>query len=120
MGAGVTEPSRDDVPEEPDDSTLLAVLHSFADDGWTENLSVTDDGDIRCPSCDTVTPPADAGLDRLRRLEGVSDPDDMMAVLAITCPSCGARGVVVANYGPNASEGDSLLLQALGDQRPGG
>ena len=102
----------------PDDNTLLAVLHSFAEDGWTENLSVTDDGDVRCPSCDTVSPAAE-WLDRLRRLEGASDPDDMMAVLAITCPRCGARGVVVANYGPNASEGDSMLLQALGDQRPG-
>ncbi len=103
-----------------DNTTLLAVLHALAEEGWIENLSVTDEGEVRCPSCDTVSPAGDVSLDRLRRLEGASDPDDMMAVLAITCPSCDARGVVVANYGPNASEGDSLLLQALGDERPGG
>lgn len=104
----------------PDDNTtLLAVLHELAEDGWTENMSATDDGDVRCPSCGTVSPAADVSPDHLRRLEGASDPDDMMAVLAITCPACSAKGVVVASYGPNAGEADSLLLQALDQQRPG-
>lgn len=115
----MTEPGTSQESSVPsDNTTLLAVLDSLAEDGWTVNLSATDEGDVRCPSCDTASPAEDVALDRLRRLEGASDPDDMMAVLAITCPSCGARGVVVANYGPNASEGDVLLMQALEDERP--
>jgi len=115
----VTEPGTSQESSVPNDNTtLMAVLESFAADGWTENMSATEEGEVRCPNCDTVSPAEDVALDRLRRLEGASDPDDMMAVLAVTCPSCGARGAVVAHFGPNASEGDVLLLQALEDERP--
>ena len=37
------------------------------------------------------------------------------AVLALTCPSCQGQGVVVANYGPESSEGDAILLRSLED-----
>lgn len=107
-------------PEPGDDTTLVAVLDALASEGWTENMSVDDEGQVRCPQCSTVSRPEDVGVDRLRRLEGASDPADMMAVVALTCPSCQARGVVVASYGPDATEGDVFLLRALEDIRPGG
>ena len=53
----------------------------------------------------------------LRRLEGASDPAEMMAVVAITCPRCEARGVLVLGYGPAAAVEDSDVLRALDDQR---
>ena len=118
--AAVVEPANGDAPNVPsDNTTLLAVLNAFAEEGWTENMSATDEGEIRCPACSTVSPAGDVSPDELRRLEGASDPDDMMAVLAITCPNCAAKGVIVANFGPNASEADALLMQALDDHQPG-
>lgn len=107
-------------PDPSDDTTLIEVLAALGSEGWTENMSVNDDGEVRCPQCSTVSRPEDVGVDRLRRLEGASDPADMMAVVALTCPICESRGVVVASYGPDATEGDVFLLRALEDIRPGG
>jgi endogenous inhibitor of DNA gyrase (YacG/DUF329 family) len=117
--APVSEPGRSEVPHVPNDNTtLLAVLTGFDEDGWTENMSATDDGEVRCPQCGKVSSTDDVTFDRLRRLEGASDPDDMMAVIGVTCPNCEAKGVIVAHYGPNASEADAFLLQALNRRRP--
>lgn len=49
----------------------------------------------------------------LGRAEGVSDPDDMLAVVAVTCPNCGTPGTVVLGYGPESSEDDAEVLLAL-------
>jgi hypothetical protein len=70
---------------------------------------------VRCFSCDTEFAPADAAVETLRRLEGASDPDDMLAVLPVTCPSCSVRGTLVLAYGPEASLEDSEVLAALPD-----
>jgi hypothetical protein len=51
----------------------------------------------------------------LRRLEGASDPDDMLAVVAVECRNCGLRGSLVLNYGPTATEEDEAVLLGLGD-----
>lgn len=53
----------------------------------------------------------------LRRLEGASDPDDMLAVVAVQCPECGRRGTVTLGYGPAASPPDGDVLRALDDRR---
>lgn len=102
-----------------DNTTLVDVLKSFTEEGWSENLSVTEDGEMRCPRCRALTPPDRLVMSHLRRLEGASDPDDMVAVLAITCPNCQAKGALVAKYGPTAPEGDVLLMRAIEDLRPG-
>ena len=49
----------------------------------------------------------------MRRTEGVSDPDDMLAVVALTCPQCGAAATAVLGYGPEAAEDDSEVLRTL-------
>lgn len=105
-----------------DNTTLVEVLAAFADDGFAANLTVTDDGAVRCPACRQETPPDEVDLVSTRRLEGASDPADMQAVLALRCPSCDTGGVAVVNYGPEASVGEAALLTALGDgsDRPGG
>ncbi len=102
-----------------DNTTLMAVLKSFTEEGWTENLSVSEDGEMRCPRCRSLSPPERLVMSHMRRLEGASDPDDMVAVLAVTCPNCEAKGALVAKYGPTATEGDVLLLRAIEDRRPG-
>ena len=40
----------------------------------------------------------------------------MLAVVALTCPNCAARGALVLNYGPVATPEDAAALLAL--ERP--
>ena len=48
-----------------------------------------------------------------RRLEGASDPDDMISVVAVTCPRCGTGGTLVLKYGPTAPENEAAVGQQL-------
>lgn len=105
---------------QPDDATLTQVLSGLKDEGYDGDVIIDEDGGLRCTSCGQTTPAAEAQLDGLRRVEGVSDPADMAAVLATTCPGCGAHGTAVVRYGPEAGPGDSAVLLAIEDHRPAG
>ncbi|MCU1375219.1 MAG: endonuclease [Actinomycetia bacterium] len=63
--------------------------------------------------CGEATPADEVPVESLWRLEGASDPGDMAAVVAITCPHCDAKDVLVLRYGPEASAADSDVLLAL-------
>lgn len=54
-------------------------------------------------------------VDSLSRVEGASDPGDMAAVVALTCPRCSRGSVLVLTYGPEASAADGDVLLALPD-----
>jgi hypothetical protein len=106
------------VPPAPGDpETLLDVLAEFADAGWTHSFSVEPPDRVRCGPCRIVVEPAQLEVHALRRLEGASDPADMLAVAAVTCAGCDAHGVLVLGYGPDSSPEDAAVLSALDDQR---
>jgi hypothetical protein len=107
------------VPDPSDETTLVEVLDAYRRDGWDGDVIVTADGRLRCSACGRDVDPADVILDSLRRLEGASDPDDMVAVLAVTCPGCGGRGTAVVHYGPGATEAETAVLLGLEDRRDG-
>lgn len=69
---------------------------------------------LRCSSCGTVSPPETFDRVWSERLEGASDPADMLHVSALCCPACGDGGVLVLNYGPEA---DGSLLRLLAPPR---
>jgi hypothetical protein len=94
-----------------DNTTLLAVLDVFRGEGFTADLMVTDDSGIRCATCRHEAPPEEYDVGTCRRMEGASDPDDMLAVLGLVCPGCQAKGTLITHYGPTASpaEADALL-----------
>ena len=96
-----------------DNTTLLAVLQAFEGEGFTGDLMVTDDGDVRCATCRHEGPPEAFEVGRCRRMEGASDPDDMLAVLGLACPACGVRGTVISHYGPTASPAEAAVLLAV-------
>jgi len=66
-----------------------------------------------CFTCHTVSDASQLEVEALRRTEGASDPDDMLAVVALACPRCGARAAVVLGYGPESGEDDAEVLLAL-------
>lgn len=103
-----------EVPGTPSDNTPAgSVLQSFAELGFTVALWSRPGGRILCGSCSTTSTAADFDVAMQRRLEGASDPDDMQLVVAATCPSCGAKGVISLHYGPTAGEDDADVLVAL-------
>ncbi len=100
-----------------DNTTLVEVLKDYEDAGWTTAFEVLEDGSVRCGTCQVVTAPSSLEIHSLRRLEGASDPDDMLAVLGVRCPSCGGRGVIVVNFGPEMTEGQVRLMHEAEDRR---
>jgi hypothetical protein len=106
-------------PDPGDHTTLTAVLAELAQEGWGGNVTVTEEGRLRFPACREEVDPASVTVDSFRRMEGTSDPDDMLAVIAVTCGSCGEKGAAVVHYGPTASPEEAHVLKTIGDQGAG-
>ena len=103
-------------PTPSDNTTLTAVLASYASAGFDGEFGV--DGDVvRCHTCEATSSPAELQVHSLRRLEGASDPADMSAVLATSCPRCGQQGTIVVMFGPESSPAEVDLLQQANDAR---
>jgi hypothetical protein len=97
-----------------DGLTLFESLARLEQAGYTGQFIARDGGVLECTTCRTRTHASEVVSEcRLIRIEGVSDPADMMAVAALRCPSCGTRGTVVLSYGPEASAEDADILHCL-------
>jgi hypothetical protein len=97
--------------------SITEVLAAFESDGYRAQFRVLDGGRVECLTCRQVSAASDVELARLGRLEGASDPAEMLAVAALVCPHCHTRGTVVLGYGPEATREDSEVLLALDDER---
>jgi hypothetical protein len=100
-----------------DNTTLTEVLARYEGEGFTSQFAARPGGEIHCFTCGQDHDPARVELVSLRRLEGASDPDDMLAIAALRCPNCGARGTAVLGYGPDSAPEDGELLIRLEDVR---
>ena len=102
------------VPGAPsDNTTLTAILAGLDEDGFGAQFIVREGAEIECLACKKISPAADFVARRSRRLEGASDPDDMVHVVAAMCPACDAGGTVVLTYGVNASPEDGNVSLAI-------
>lgn len=119
-GDTTSNPAEGRWDEPSDGTTLTEVLEGYATAGFTGSFSVTQDSELQCHECETVSAPAAVAMASLRRLEGASDPDDMFAVVAITCPACSTKGTLILGFGPTAPAEDSDVLRALQDERKEG
>ena len=99
------------------DATITEVLDAYARGGFASSFVVTQESSLECVACGVVSFPANVSMSSLRRLEGPSDPDDMVAVVAVTCPTCRAQASVVLGFGPMASLQDAEVLKNLRDDR---
>lgn len=100
-----------------DDRTILEVLRGLEADGFTGQFVPRSGAQVECLACHRLSPADATVLRELRRLEGVSDPADMLAVVGLACPHCGALGTAVLGYGPEAEPVDAEVLAHLEDAR---
>lgn len=105
-------------PRYASDATSLGeALAHFEESGFTGQFAAQEGGIVRCFTCRTDSPAREVDLDALVRVEGASDPDDMVAVAALTCPSCGTKGTVALKFGPEATPEEADVLRDLDDRR---
>ena len=112
---GLATPGLDGVAR--DAASIIEVIGAYEREGFNAQVIVRDGARLECAVCRSRYDAGTADVVALRRLEGASDPDDMLAVAAVVCPSCNARGTVVLGYGPMASAEDSEVLAAIDPPR---
>jgi hypothetical protein len=100
-----------------DGTTLTAVLADYESAGYLGQLLLAEES-VSCTRCGASSRLDEVELHSLRRLEGASDPADMVAVLAVACPACRECATLVVRYGPEASRAEAELLRRSRDLRP--
>src|ERR1700737_35441 len=68
------------VPGEGEDETTLDVPGERESLGFTGQFMPREGGQVECLTCHRLSPADETVFRELRRLEGASDPDDMLAV----------------------------------------
>lgn len=98
-----------------DNASVGGVLRHLGEQGFaTSFVPGGQQAVLRCTNCDSETGIEHFTVHDERRMEGASDPDDMVMIAALECPSCSARGTIVLGFGPNASEVDADLIASMG------
>ena len=98
--------------------SLLSLLAEFRVEGFTRDFRSKPGGVVECGGCHAPHRADSLELHRLERLEGDSDPSEMLAVCAVVCPACGIRGTLVLTYGPESTREDDDIMELLDDARP--
>jgi hypothetical protein len=89
------------------------MLNSLAAEGFAHQFTPVEGAAVECSQCDARVDAASLDVASIRRLEGASDPDDMMSLVAARCPNCDARGTLLLGYGVNATVDDADISQSL-------
>ena len=97
--------------------SIADALREFEARGYIGQFVIRSGGLIECSGCGHAQRPKEVPLEAMRRLEGVSDPADMVFVGALHCAECGTRGTAIVNYGPTAPASHAEVLRGLDDQR---
>lgn len=95
----------------PTDEPLTAAEGDVTRDGG--QFSAVEGALVHCFTCGRDFPAAGIDASSSRRLEGVSDPADMLLVVGVTCPHCGTGGSLTLSYGPESTVEDAEVVLAL-------
>ncbi|MFL6243717.1 MAG: hypothetical protein ACJ73V_11955, partial [Acidimicrobiia bacterium] len=97
------------VPGEGEDETILDVLGELESQGFTGQFMPREGGQVECLTCHRLSPADETVFRQLRRLEGASDPDDMLAVVGPgrRRPGGGDGGFADRRRKAGACDGDS-------------
>ncbi len=97
-------------------ATVTAAVQLLESKGYQGEFLLGEHG-FGCRACEHVHPPDQLLLDDTYRFEGDSDPGDESIVLGVRCPACGAKGIVVSAYGPEAEPQLIALMKLVGRRR---
>ena len=100
-----------------DGTTVMEVLKDFEEAGFTGDFGAREEAMVLCFACRTEVPANEVQLEKLCRVEGASDPDDMAAIAAVLCGTCGQKGTLVLHYGAEATPEENEVLRDLEDKR---
>ena len=95
------------------DTGLATGLGELERAGWAGQVVPLEGGSIRCLTCRQEFGADEVDADDVRRLEGASDPADMVIVVPVVCPRCSTKGVLVAHFGAEASGEEADVVAAL-------
>ncbi|HEY5153924.1 MAG TPA: hypothetical protein VIJ47_04260 [Acidimicrobiales bacterium] len=98
------------MPGVPD--TVTDALALLASEGYTADFNLRL-GAAVCPGCRASHDLEHSVIDQQFRFEGDSDPGDEAIVLGLRCPVCGAKGVIVSAFGPDADPDLFAFLSRL-------
>jgi hypothetical protein len=97
--------------------TILEVLRDYEERGYQGQFAAREGGVMKCFSCGARNEPTQVRMDSLRRVEGASDPADMVLIGALRCPGCGAKGTATFKYGSDTTPADSDAMRLIEDVR---
>jgi hypothetical protein len=97
--------------------TLAGILDELGNSGYRGRFGVAEGAHVLCYTCHRSSPASSVRVETLRRLEGASDPADMLAVAPVVCPRCETRGSLILNYGPESTPDEADVLLALAAPR---
>jgi hypothetical protein len=100
------------------DLTVLEAVAELRAAGFDADFNVVSDPEpgVSC-GCGARMPATELEVLKVFRIEGESDPADEVIVAGVRCATCGAKGVLVASYGPMADPADSDVVAALSRRR---
>jgi len=113
MGSSPRMAHDEQPPANPSDASLAAVEARLREDGYTGQFRAQEGGNLLCLTCRGTFRASTRNADEVRRLEGASDPADMLVIVPLVCPVCDTAGTLVANYGPEASLEEAQVLRAM-------
>jgi hypothetical protein len=99
-------------------ATIMEISAAFENEGFRGQFGSGERGEVKCFTCKRRSPAESMAVEHLRRLEGASDPSDMLAIVALTCPNCDTPGTLILNYGPVATAEDDTILRRLEQSPP--
>jgi hypothetical protein len=97
----------------PEDTALASVQGVLSDEGYSGQFIAAAEARVLCTRCRSLLAAAWLGADDVTRLEGASDPADMMVVVPLTCPVCGQRGTLIMSFGPEMGQEEAEVFNAM-------
>lgn len=102
---------------EKSEETLTDVVARYEKEGFKGQFAARAGAKVFCNTCRQESNAGKVSLLALHRLEGVSDPGEEMAVAALECPLCHAKGTLALTFGPGSTPEDGMVLAQLPDDR---
>jgi len=98
------------------EETLAGAIRRFAASGYTGGFRAVEGGLCEVRS-GRVYPHDQLRIDQLARFEGESDPDEQVAVYALSSATGGKLGTYVVAFGPSIDRSDVDAVRGLRDAR---